>query len=106
MVNDVRRAYVYAKQQRSVFINLPKEDDEAQEGEVGQLLSCLFGTRDAAKEWQRTLSRHLQEIGFAVGRGHTSVLHHAGRNIRVLVHGDDYLSSGHSEDLEWLKAKL
>ena len=36
MVNDVGRAYFYAKQQRSVFINLPKEDDEAQEGEVGQ----------------------------------------------------------------------
>ena len=27
MVNDVRRAYFYAKQQRSVFINLPAEDD-------------------------------------------------------------------------------
>ena len=40
MVSDVRRAYFYAKQQRSVFINFPKEDDEAQEGEVGQLLLC------------------------------------------------------------------
>ena len=28
MVNDVRSAYFYAKQQRHVFIDLPKEDDE------------------------------------------------------------------------------
>ena len=35
MVNDVRRAYFYVKQQRHVFIDLPKEDDEAKEGEVG-----------------------------------------------------------------------
>ena len=32
MVNDVRRTYFYAKQQRHVFIDIPKEDDEAKEG--------------------------------------------------------------------------
>ena len=106
MVNDVRRAYFYAAQQRNVFINLPAEDDEAQEGEVGQLMLCLYGTRDAAKEWQKTLSRHLQSIGFIVGRGHPSVFHHPGRDVRVLVHGDDYLSSGYAKDLDWLKACL
>ena len=49
MINDVRRAYFYAKQKRNVFINLPAEDEEAKEGEVGQLMLCLYGTRDAAK---------------------------------------------------------
>ena len=47
MVNDVRRAYFYAKQQRSVFIELPGEDEDAAEGEVGELLLCLYGTQDA-----------------------------------------------------------
>ena len=87
MVKDVRRAYFYAKQQRLVFIDLPKEDDEAKEGEVGQLLLCLYGIRDAAKEWQKTLSRHLQDIGFVPGRGHPAVFHHPQRDMRVLVHG-------------------
>ena len=51
MVNDVRRAYLYAKQQRNVFIELPAEDGDAVEGEIGHLLLCLYGTRDAAREW-------------------------------------------------------
>ena len=49
MINDVRRAYFYAKQQRNLFINLPKEDLEAGPEDIGQLLLCLYGTRDAAK---------------------------------------------------------
>ena len=56
MINDVRRAYFYAKQQRNLFINLPKEDLEAGADDIGQLLLCLYGTRDAAKEWQRSRS--------------------------------------------------
>ena len=83
MVNDVRRAYFYAK-----------------------LPLCLYGTRDAAKEWQKMLSRHLQEIGFSPGRGHPAVFHHPERDMRVLVHGDDYLTSGHVGDLDWMKSKF
>ena len=49
MVYDVRRAHFYAKQQRNLFINLPKEDMEAGPEDIGQLLLCLYGTRDAAK---------------------------------------------------------
>ena len=74
MVNDVRRAHVYATQQCHVLINLP-EDGEAKEGEVGQLLLCLYGSRDAAKEWQNMLSGHLQDVGIGPGRGHPVVLH-------------------------------
>ena len=91
--------HLYAKQQRHVFINLPQEDDEAKEGEVGQLRLCLYGTRDAAKEWQKTSSKHLQDIGFISGRGHPAVLHHPEREMRVLVHGDDDLTCGHVGDL-------
>ena len=44
MVNDVWYACFYAMQQRSVFIELPVEDDEAVGGEVGHLLPCRYGT--------------------------------------------------------------
>ena len=37
MENDVSRAYFYAPATRSLFIELPDEDDEAQGGEVGRL---------------------------------------------------------------------
>ena len=59
MVNDVIRAYFYAPSKRLFFIELPPEDGEAKPGEVGSLNVCLYGTRDAAKQWQDTISAHL-----------------------------------------------
>ena len=93
MVNDVRRAYFYAKIDRDVFVELPAEDPEYGSGKVGKLRLCLYGTRDAAKGWQETLSAHLVGVGFKRGVGHPSVFHHPERGIMTLVHGDDYLSS-------------
>ena len=34
------------------------------------------------------------------------MFHHKERKIKTLVHGDDYVSSGHSKDLDWLEAEL
>jgi hypothetical protein len=31
---------------------------------MGKLKLCLYGTRNAAKGWQETLSAHLETIGF------------------------------------------
>ena len=67
LVCDVRRAYFYAKINRDVFIELPAEDPESGGNVVGKLRLCLYGTRDAAKSWQETLSLHLQGIGFKRG---------------------------------------
>ena len=96
MINDVSRAYFYAPATRSLFIVLPAEDGDAQEGEVGRLNVCFYSTRDAAKEWQQTLSRHLESIGLVRGVGHPAVFHHPARGISTLVHGDDYVSAAAS----------
>ena len=86
MINDVRRAYFYAKIQRDVYIELPKEDPDHGKGLLGKLKLCLYGTRDAAKGWQETLSSHLEGIGFVRGRGHPSVFWNPERQIKTLVH--------------------
>ena len=44
MVNDVRRAYFYAKIDRDVFVELHEEDPEHGSGKVGKLRLCLYGT--------------------------------------------------------------
>ena len=100
MVNDVRRAYFYAKTNRELYIELPKEDTEAGWDEVGKLNLSLYGTRDAAKNWQEHLSRHLEEIGFVRGVGHPSVYYHPSRGLVTLVHGDDYTIAGSIKDLQ------
>ena len=104
MINDVSRAFFYAPAVRSLFIELPEEDQEAKQYEVGRLDGCLYGTRDAAKEWQQTLSKHLVNIGFRRGVGHPAVFYHPQREINNLVHGDEYVSSGGSSDLDWLES--
>ena len=68
MINDVQRAYFYAKMQRDVYIELPTEDSDHFQGLLGKLTVCLYGTRDAASGCQETLSCHLEGIGFIRGK--------------------------------------
>ena len=106
MVNGIRRAYFHAPAKRSLFIELPAEDKDAKPGEVGRLNVCLYGTRDAAKQWQEALSKHLSDLGFTRGKGHPAVFAHPSRGIMTLVHGDDYVSAGLTTDLDWLEEEL
>ena len=96
MVNDVRRAYFYAKIHRDVYIELPQQD-EMHGKMLGKLKLCLYGTRGATKGWQETLSAHLETIGFRRGKWHPCMFYHPSRDIRALVHGDDYVSAGGDE---------
>ena len=106
MVNDVRRAYFYAEATRELYVELPEEDSEFGGSMVGRLRLCLYGTRDAALNWQDTLSKHLVDIGFKRGIGFPSVFVHEERDIWTLVHGDDYFSAGSKDSLSWLESEL
>ena len=86
MINDVRRAYFYAKIKREVFIEWPKEDPKYGTGLLGKLKLCLYGTRDAAKGWQETVSAHLVSIGFTRGLGHPCVFRQQEKRTKTLVH--------------------
>ena len=48
---DVRRAYSHAKARRDVYVQLPPEDQE--EGMCGKLMKSMYGTRDAAQNWEQ-----------------------------------------------------
>ena len=94
MINYVTRAYFYAEATRCMYIELPQEDPFYDANMLGRLRLCLYGTRDAALNWQQTRSEHLEEAGFKRGIGHPSVFHHPTRDIWTFVHGDDYCSAG------------
>ena len=104
---DVRRAYFYAKATRELYVELPAEDSEYGCGDkVGRLRLCLYGTRDAALNWQETISEHLINIGYKRGRGFPSVFVREEKGLWILVHGDDYMSAGDADSLDWLEAQL
>ena len=53
---DVKRAYFYAKARRDVYVKLPAEDWE--EGMCGKLNKAMYGTRDAASNWEHKYRSH------------------------------------------------
>ena len=109
MVNDVRRAYFYAKALRPIWVELPEEDyskKDEEEDNVGLLEMSLYGTRDAAKNWSNTVEEHLKKIGFEQGRASGNIYHNRARGLSTLVHGDDYVSVDSEASAMWLKGEL
>ena len=96
---DVRRAYFYAPARRPVFVTLPDED--AEEGMCGRLNRSMYGTRDAAANWEDKYSSHLVAQGFIRGRSSPCTFFHPARGIRCVVHGDDFTFLGCEDDLKW-----
>ena len=70
MINDVARAFFEAQAKRKVCIELPTEDMNPQDiGKdlVGILNKSLYGTRDAAKNWQEEVANMMKSWGFTQG---------------------------------------
>ena len=60
---DVRRAYFHAASRRTVYVRLPPEDHEP--GKVGRLKKSMYGTRDAAHNWECEYRQFMfDETGF------------------------------------------
>ena len=81
MMNNVKRAYFYAKATRVIYVEVCEEDKEEGEGDmIGQLELSVYGTRDAAQNWGRTKEEALVDIGFRVDcRTHVCYTMKAGR---------------------------
>ena len=52
ILNDVRRAYSYAKTKREVYIELPAQDATYGSAMLGKLELSPCGTQDVIKDWQ------------------------------------------------------
>ena len=81
---DVRRAYFYAPARRDVFVALPDEDSKA--GYCAKLNVSMYGTRDAASNWEDEYASHLISCGFTQGKSSPCIFVHKERGIRVFVH--------------------
>ena len=84
MVNDVRRAFFYARALRPIWVELPEEDynaEDEKDDNVGLLEMSLYGTRDAAKNWSNTVEEHLKKIGFKQGRSSGNIYYHNRRQL-------------------------
>ena len=85
---DVVRAYFHARARRRVYVDLPEEDFE--EGKCGRLVKAMYGTRDAAPNWEMEYTEMLREAGFRQGVFSPCVFYREEKGLRVIGHGDDF----------------
>ena len=82
-------------------------EDKTEQGDehrYGKLIKLMYGTRAAAHDCQAEVTRTMKDLGFKQGNASPCVFWHRQRerDIKALVHGDDFVSSGEQAELEWL----
>ena len=101
---DVRKAYLHAVAEREVYVQLPKEMNL--QGKCGRLNRCLYGTRDAALQWEALYSKELISMGFMKGKASPCCFHHSEWDVRCVVHGDDFTFEGEDGGVNEVEEKL
>jgi len=104
MVIDARKAHLHAIPERDLFVELPPEIRKP--GICGRLKRCLYGTRDAPARWEAYLAGELRKHGFVQGMASPCCFHHGARDLRCVVHGDDFVFVGHDRDLDWMTKRM
>ena len=104
MALDVKRAFLYAPVEREVYIELPPEDQDPNNGDmVGMLKRAMYGTRDAPLSWQRYLAEHLKTLGFEAGKANPCALYNREYDMQLIFHVDDMLVTGEAAALTWFR---
>ena len=96
MINDVARAFFEAPMRRELCVELPNEarlEGIERREAVGLLELSLYGTRDAAANFQAEVKKFMESVGFKQCKFNPSLYYHQTRQIRTLVHGDDFVSA-------------
>ena len=87
---------MYAPEIRKIYVELPPQD--AEEGMCGKNNNSMYGTRGAAQSWEAHYTRiYMDDLGFEQGKASPCVFHHREKDLRVVVHGDDFTGLGADE---------
>ena len=107
MINDVARAFFEAPVRRMVCVELPPEAAGETEGDVvGHLQMSLYGTRDAAANFQAEVRKFMLGLGYEQSQYSASVFWHRSRQLKTLVHGDDFMTTGSRDNTAWFRRQL
>ena len=104
---DVSRAYFHAKAQRLVLIRLPVEDRMGTDaGKVGLMKKSMYGTRDAASNWERDWQENVKNWGFQFGLSSKNLFRHKENRVSGLTHGDDFVLTWPTKKLVEFERKM
>ena len=100
LIVDVKRAHFRSPATRELHVVLPEEAG-CPEGYVAKLLQSMYGTTDAAQNWEFEYTRvYVEVLGFVQGKSNPCVFYHPKKKIRSEVHGDDFINVGSRESLD------
>ena len=107
MLLDVKKAFLYGLLKRTVYIELPEEDEKAKTGKyVGKLRKAMYGLRDAPQIWQGEVKRTMEELGFHAIVSTPCVYINRVTGVRAVAHVDDFMCTGPKEALRQLLIDL
>ena len=98
----MKKEHLNPKCDGHVYVELP-EGAGAPPGRCGKLRSRLYGFRPAAAAWEKHYSALLEGEGFVRGMSCGVVFYHPDRDVRCVVHGDNFTILGHTEQLDWFR---
>ena len=73
---------------------------------VGFSNQSLYGTRDVAANFQKEVIIFMMKCVFNPSKYNPCTFYHEQRELRTLVHGDDFVTSGQREGCDWFKRQL
>ena len=66
----------------------------------------MYGTRDAAQNWECSYVLAIINMGFKRGDAIPCLFYHPERNLRVAIHGDDFTILGNDKELDWFRKEI
>lgn len=103
MVCDVSRADCYAPAIRPVYVRIADDEYAAGDGNnCGRFSVPMYAARGAAVNCHEHYNDHLVNISFTQGRSNLCSVWHEQNDIKLFIHGDDYVASELDESLKWM----
>ena len=103
LVLDAKRAFPRADGLTETCVKPPHLRDTER---CWLLKKCVFGTLPAATGWQHLVRRVSTDLGLLSSSNCPCAFGHSLRDLDMVVHGDDVISAGDGDDLDWLSQKL
>ena len=75
-------------------------------GKVGLMKKSMYGTRDAASNWERDWQEHVRNWGFQLGLSSKNLCHHKENRVSGLTDGDDFVLTGPTKKLMEFERKM
>ena len=66
----------------------------------------MYGTRDAAQNWDHAYTDFLESVGLISGTATPCVFYNPERDIYVVVHGDDFTVLAAENHLNWCREQI